>query len=84
VKGGEDMNYDGFDEPVRTEPLRDYDPLRDYANKPVWEKALSEVQAETRQKRERAEALAREIRNSGSELGGPHVLETMRGLLGEI
>jgi hypothetical protein len=79
VKSGEDMNYnDGFGEPVRTEPLRDY------GNKPVWERALAELQEETRKKRERAEALARAIKDSKSELGGPHVLETMRGLLGEI
>ncbi len=73
------MDYkDGFDEPDRTEPLRDY------ANKTVWERALAELEEKTRKRRERAAAAAGGILNSRSELGDPHVLETMRGLLDEI
>ncbi len=65
-------------EPVRTEPLRDY------GNKVLWERALTELQEATRTKREHAKALARAIKGLESELGDPHVLETMRGLLDQI
>jgi hypothetical protein len=52
--------------------------------KVAFDTAQREREEATKKKRESAEALARAIKNSKSELGGPHVLETMRGLLGEI
>ena len=52
--------------------------------KVAFDTAQREREEETKKKRERARATARAILGSESELGGPHVLETMRGLLGEI
>ena len=44
-----------------------------------------ELEEETRKKIERARAIERDMfPESDSQLGGPHMLETMRGLLGEI
>jgi hypothetical protein len=50
----------------------------------VFDTAQREREEETKRKRARARATAMAILDSESELGGPHVLETMRGLLGEI
>ncbi len=55
------------------------------AEKVAWEDSVAQLEEQTRQTRKRAGGIVRDMfTENGSELGGPHVLETMRGLLDEI
>ncbi len=71
------MDYDdGVYEPVTPETLTNW-----HREKIEFDDTLDQREEKSKKSRERARKVAKEMfEGSGSELGGPHVLETMRGL----
>ena len=76
---GEDVKQREFNEPVTEETI-----AKKRREKLAFDAAQRERDEQIRKKEERTKAVAKAILDSGSELGGPHMLETMRGLLGEM
>ena len=75
------MDYDdGVDRPVTEETI-----ANERRKSLEWKARQRELEEETRKKIERARAIERDMfPESDSQLGGPHMLETMRGLLDEL
>ncbi len=80
------MDYDdGVYNPVTMETIRNW-----HRKKTAFDDTLAQREEKARQSRERVRKLVKKMMHqfadeeSDCELGGPHVLETMRGMLGEI